>query len=59
MVDVDKDVKIAALEAALKEIDKTAETAMDEAHDMVGARMLMSVRWIRKVAARALGALDD
>jgi hypothetical protein len=58
-MDEDKDQKIARLEAALKEIDKTANKAMDEAHDMVGARMLMSVNWIRKVAGRALGTLDD
>ena len=47
--------QIEELQKALQEIDKTAEAAIDEAHGMVGARMLMSVRWIRKVARRALG----
>ena len=58
-METDKDQKIERLERALQEIGKTAETAMDEAHDMVGAKMLMSVRWIGKLAARALGKEDD
>lgn len=53
------DPRIAELEKLVQEIDKTAENAMNEAHDMVGARMLMSLRWIRKLAARALGKDDD
>lgn len=55
----EKDVKIAELERIIAEIGKTADTAMDEAHSMVGARMLMSIRWIQKLVARAQGKADD
>lgn len=55
----DRDVKIAELERIIAEIGKTADTAMDEAHSMVGAKMLMSVRWIQKLVARAQGKPDD
>lgn len=53
----DKDQKIARLEKALREVDKTVDDAMGE--QLVGARVLMSLRWARKLIARALGESDD
>ena len=56
---MDDKEKIAELERIIAEIGKTADTAMDEAHSMVGARMLMSIRWIQKLVVRAQGKADD
>lgn len=53
----DKDQKIARLEKALREIDKSVYDAMGE--ELVGARALLSLRWARKLIARALGESDD
>ena len=53
----DKDQRILELETSLREIDKTVEEAMGE--KLVGARALMSLRWTRKLIARALGEPDD
>jgi hypothetical protein len=55
----DKDVRIAELERIIAEIGKTANTAMEEAHSMVGARILMDIRWIQKLVDRAQGKPDD
>lgn len=55
----DKEVRIAELERIIAEIGKTADTAMNEAHSMVGARILMDIRWIQKLVARAQGKSDD
>jgi hypothetical protein len=55
----DRDLRIAELERIITEIGKTADTAMNEAHAMVGARILMDIRWIQKLVARAQGKPDD
>ena len=53
----DKDQKIAKLEKAIREMDVAVDDAMGE--KLIGARALMSLRWARKLAARALGEADD
>ncbi len=53
----DKDQKIARLEKALREVDKSVDDAMGE--QLIGARALLSLRWARKLIARALGESDD
>lgn len=56
MVEV-KDARVAELERTLKEIDKAVDQAMSE--ELIGARSLLSLRWARKLIARALGESDD
>ncbi len=46
----------ALMEKYLKDIDKAADDAMDV---NVGAKSLMSFRWIRKLSGFALGQPDD
>ena len=53
----DKDQKIAILEKSISEIDQLIDNAMCE--ELIGARALLSLRWARKLAARALGESDD
>lgn len=53
----ERDQKIADLEKAIREIDARVDDAMGE--KLIGAKALMSLRWARKLAARALGAADD
>lgn len=52
-----KDARVAELERTLKEIDKAVDEAMGE--KLIGARALLSLRWARKLIARALGESDD
>lgn len=53
----DKDAKILRLEKALNDIDASVEEAMGET--LIGARALMSLRWARKLIAKALGKEED
>lgn len=53
------DPRIEELQKTLREIKAAADKAMTEAHPMVGARALMTFRWIGKLASRALGETDD
>ena len=53
----DPDPRIAELKKFMTQIDETALDAMTEAR--VGAKTLASLRWIRKLAGRALGKVDD
>jgi hypothetical protein len=43
----------------LEDIFKSADDAMNEAGPNVGAKALMSFRWIKKLAKRGLGESDD
>jgi hypothetical protein len=45
--------RITELERTLQEIDQTIDEAMGE--PLVGARALISMRWARKLIAKALG----
>ena len=44
------------MKKALEDIFTTADEAMD---DTQSARALMSLRWIKKLAKRGLGEVDD
>ena len=44
------------MKKALEDIFKTADDAMGEG---LGAKALMSLRWIKKLAKRGLGESDD
>lgn len=54
----DKDQKIARLEKALRDVDDAVYEAMGDP-DLASARALLSLRWVRKLVARALGEPDD
>lgn len=49
--------RIKELEKTLREIDQSIEEAMGET--FIGAKALLSLRWARKLIARALGEADD
>lgn len=55
----DRDIRIVELERIIIEISKTADTAMNEAHSMVGASILMDIRRIQKLVTRAQGKPDN
>lgn len=49
--------ELAKMEKALEDIYKSADEAMGEPN--TGARALMTLRWIKKLAKRGLGESDD
>lgn len=52
----DPQQRVNELERSLKEIDKVIDDAMCE--PLVGGRALLSLRWARKLIAKALGQED-
>lgn len=50
------ETRVSELERSLVEIDKTIDDAMSE--PLIGARALLSLRWARKLIAKALGRDD-
>lgn len=57
MVDMSDSDELAKMEKALEDIYKSADEAMGEPN--TGARALMTLRWIKKLAKRGLGESDD
>ena len=59
MVDMlkEEDFEYIEMKKALQDIYNSADEAM--ADPAMGARALMSFRWIKKLAERGLGKLDD
>lgn len=57
MADISDKEELERMKRMLEDIFKTADEAMDE--PSTGARALLSFRWIKKLARRGLGDLDD
>jgi hypothetical protein len=57
MVDMTAQEEIEQMKKVLADISKTAEDAMGDG--VMGAKALMSFRWIKKLAKRGLGESDD
>jgi hypothetical protein len=59
MVDMlkEEDFEYIEMKKALQDIYNSADEAMSE--PAMGAKALMSFRWIKKLAERGLGKLDD
>ena len=57
MVEMSDKEELEQMKKALEDIFKTADDAMGDG--VMGARALMSFRWIKKLAKRGLGESDD
>lgn len=57
MADISDKEKLERMKKALEDIFQTADEAMEE--PSTGGRALLSFRWVKKLARRGLGDLDD
>jgi hypothetical protein len=57
MADISDKEKLERMKKALEDIFQTADDAMDD--PAMGGRALLSFRWLKKLALRGLGDIDD